>query len=304
MIQNRNIAVDAAIDITKIQGLGRMTFGETHYVAKSGLQGRSWIQQRAKGQFIHATLQAANDACVASRGDTIYMLPGHTETVSAAAAIALDKAGITIIGVGNGALMPTITLDTIISADIDIDAANIIIANVKFSANFADITAAIDVNATDFSLLGCKFAETATNMNALIWIQDAAAAASSRMTVDGCSAIALDASNTHFVNFAGTGDNHILKNNSLIGDWGTMALGGAGIVTNVRIVDNEIVNIATTTDGCINLAATTKGIVARNLLAGGAAVANGISADACLLAENYYQLVTADLSGLLDPANV
>ena len=124
------------------------------------------------------------------------------------------------------------------------------------------------------------------------------------MTVDGCSAIALDASNTHFVNFAGTGDNHILKNNSLIGDWGTMALGGAGIVTNVRIVDNEIVNIATTTDGCINLAATTKGIVARNLLAGGAAVANGISADACLLAENYYQLVTADLSGLLDPANV
>ena len=221
-----------------------------------------------------------------------------------AAAIALDKAGITIIGVGNGALMPTITLDTIISADIDIDAANIIIANVKFSANFADITAAIDVNATDFSLLGCKFAETATNMNALIWIQDAAAAASSRMTVDGCSAIALDASNTHFVNFAGTGDNHILMNNSLIGDWGTMALGGAGIVTNVRIVDNEIVNIATTTDGCINLAATTKGIVARNLLAGGAAVANGISADACLLAENYYQLVTADLSGLLDPANV
>jgi len=248
-----------------------------------------------------ATLDFALSLATADNDDVIYLLPGHAETVSAAAGLVIDVAGITIVGIGTGSKQPKITLDTIISADIDIDAADVVIENVHFSANFADITAAIDVNADDFTLRGCRFTETASAMNALIWIQDALATASDRITIEGCYAIALDAANTHFVNFAGTGDGHIIKCNTLIGDWGTMAIGGAGIVTNCVIVDNIISNAASDNDACINLAATTTGIVMRNLACGAAAQANGVTATACAVAENYYGVVSEDLSAILDP---
>ena len=56
-------------------------------------------------------------------------------------------------------------------------------------------------------------------------------------------AVMLDAANTHFVNFAGTGTGHRIIGNELIGDWGTMAIGGAGVVTNAVIRDNVISNV-------------------------------------------------------------
>lgn len=248
-----------------------------------------------------ATIDHALSLMTADQDDVMYLLPGHAETVSAAAGMVFDVAGITVIGIGEGTLQPKITLDTIISADIDISAANVTIENVAFSANFADITAAIDVNADDFTMRNCKFLETATDMNALIWIQDALATASDRITIEDCYALARDASNTHFINFAGTGDGHAIKGNTLIGDWGTIAIGGAGIVTNVVIIDNVLSNAASTNDACINLPATTTGIVMRNLCAGAAAQANGVTATACAVAENYYGVVSEDLSAILDP---
>ena len=110
----------------------------------------------------------SGDFPTASNGDVVYLLPGHAETVSAAAGIVCDIAGVTIIGIGTGTLRPKITFDTATTADMDIDAANTVIENIHFSANFADIVAPIDVNAQFCTIRGCRFSETATNMNALI----------------------------------------------------------------------------------------------------------------------------------------
>ena len=104
-----------------------------------------------------ATLDYAVGKCTASQGDVIYAMPGHAEVVSAAAGLALDVAGISIVGLGNGSLQPTVTLDTANTADVDVDAANVTVENIHFVANFADIAAAIDVNADDFTLRNCRF---------------------------------------------------------------------------------------------------------------------------------------------------
>lgn len=247
-----------------------------------------------------ATIDYAVGLCTANQGDIIYVMPGHAETLSAAAGIDADVAGISIIGLGKGSLRPQITMGTAATVDIDIDAANITIENLDFIAAFADITAAIDVNADDFTLRNCRFTET-TNLNFLVCVQDAAAGGSDRITIIGCRAHCPDAANTHFVNFAGTGDGHTVADNVLVGDWGTMAIGGAGVITNCYIAGNVISNAAATNDACINLAATATGIVVRNLACGGAAQANGITATACAIAENYYGVVTEDLSAILDP---
>jgi hypothetical protein len=248
-----------------------------------------------------ATIDYAVGLCTASKGDIIYVMPGHAETVSEAGELDLDVAGITIVGLGSGTLQPTVTLDTANTADVDVDAANITVENIHFRANFADIVAAIDVNSTDFTLRRCRFSEVTTNMNAKIWVQDAAAVGSSRITIEDCHCIALDAANTHFVNFAGTGDGHIVRNNILIGDWGTAAIGGAGVVTNAAVLDNRIYNAASDNDSCINFAATATGMVMGNLACGAAAQANGITATAMAIAQNYYGVISEDLSAILEP---
>lgn len=248
-----------------------------------------------------ATIDYAVGQCTASNGDIIYVMPGHAETVSAAGGLDLDVAGITIIGLGRGASQPTVTLDTANTADVDVDAADITVENLHFIAGFADIAVMIDVNADDFTLRNCRFSQSAVDLNGKICVQDAAAGGSDRITIEGCHAIMYDAANTHFVNFAGTGTGHIVRDNILIGDWGTMAIGGAGVVTYATVIDNVIYNAATDNDSCINFAATATGICMRNLCGGGAAQANGVTATAFAIAENYYGVISEDLSAILDP---
>lgn len=247
-----------------------------------------------------STIDAAFNAATASEGDIIFVMPGHAETIGLAG-IDADKIGVRVIGLGQGANRPVLTFNAEAS-DIDIDAASITMENLIFSANFADITAAIDVNADDFTLRNCRFQATATDMNFLIAVQDAAATASDRITIEGCTSHMLDASDTHFVNFAGTGDGHIIQDNILHGNWGTMCIGGAGVVTRCSILRNMIFNIATDADVCISMAATATGICAKNMCAGGHASQGIIPGDLGPL-DNHYVQSTTDLSGVLEPAS-
>lgn len=115
-----------------------------------------------------ATIDYAVGRCSASNGDIIYVMPGHAETVTAAGGLDLDVAGINVIGLGDGADQPTVTLTTIISADVDVDAANITVQNIHFVAGFADIDAAIDVNADNFTLDSCRMTGDNAGLNAKI----------------------------------------------------------------------------------------------------------------------------------------
>src|SRR5262245_26293874 len=49
-----------------------------------------------------ATLDYAIGQCTADQGDLIVVLPGHVETVTGAAGVALDVAGVTVLGLGAG----------------------------------------------------------------------------------------------------------------------------------------------------------------------------------------------------------
>src|SRR5690606_7104936 len=134
-----------------------------------------------------------------------------------------------------------------------------------------------------------------------ICVQDAAIGVSDFITIENCRAICSDAANTHFVDFSGTGAGHLARDPILTGGWGTMCIGGAGVVTNCTVIDNVISNAASTNDSCINFASTATGICMRNLCAGAASQGNGITATAMAIAENYYGVVSEDLSAILEP---
>ena len=248
-----------------------------------------------------ATIDYAVSLCNSAAGDVIYVMPGHTETVDGAGALALDVAGIHVIGIGEGTIQPILDM-TDDAATIAIDAANVTLEGFNIQMSSDDVAVVIDVNADDFTVRKCRFTQSAVDNAGTICVQDAAAGGSDRITIEDCHAIMYDATNTHFVNFGGTGTGHIVRRNVLIGDWGTIAVGGAGVITYVSIHDNYISNQAVTDDAGINISDTSPGIVANNRLGYGDAgdqttAVNAIVAS-CL--ENYVVDI-GDRSGVLDP---
>lgn len=111
-----------------------------------------------KGTFDRpfASIDYAVGRCTANKGDIIMVKPGHVETVSAAGGLALDVAGIAIVGMGTGSLRPTVNFTTVVGADMNIDAANITIVNMLFTGGIDALTGPIDINAADCALLNIE----------------------------------------------------------------------------------------------------------------------------------------------------
>jgi len=116
--------------------------------------------------LIQPTLTAAMTACTANRGDFIYLAPGFTLTVTSAVP-ALDKAGVTIVGMGNGLSRPTFTYGAA-AATINVSAANIRVLNCHFVANFDNVAAAFTLAAAkDFELNNNTFDDVSTILHYL-----------------------------------------------------------------------------------------------------------------------------------------
>lgn len=113
-----------------------------------------------------ATMQQAINSCTAGRGDKIYVLEGHAETVTATS-IALNVANVKVIGLGQGLGRPTFTYSTA-AATITVTGANCKWMNCHFVANFADVAAAFTVGAAkDFRLEGNSFVDTSAILDFL-----------------------------------------------------------------------------------------------------------------------------------------
>lgn len=95
-----------------------------------------------RGTFLDpfATLNyAVNTACVSGRGDIVFVMPGHRETISSATILTLNCAGVAVIGLGGGNMRPTFTFATATTANIPVRSSGVSIQNCLFLNNFADI---------------------------------------------------------------------------------------------------------------------------------------------------------------------
>lgn len=154
-------------------GLG---VGKTYYVSSAiaGSDGTS-------PDTAVATIVAATAKCVANQGDTVVVLPYHTENIAAATALSAI-AGIRIIGVGEGEARPKVTFTTANTATYSLAVANVTIENIIFIANFLSIAAAITLStAVGTRVVRCEFRETSNVLNFLNIVKSTGAA----NTVDG-----------------------------------------------------------------------------------------------------------------------
>lgn len=117
---------------------------------------------RPKATWV-AALRYLRSLNVTNRGDQIWLMPGHQETVRLAAGIPMNVAGVAVFGMGRGASRPRITFESDTAASILLSAANCSILNVVGIAGIAGLTQPFDVTADDCTLdIEWQDASTAT----------------------------------------------------------------------------------------------------------------------------------------------
>lgn len=214
------------------------------------------------GNRVFPTLAAmiADANTVASRGDVILVLPGHTETVVGAAGIALNEAGLTIIGLGSGSLRPTITFTTSTAASFDISSANSWIENIVFTCGIDAQLAMVNVTAADVTFMKCEFNTNSGTVGAVAGILTAATA--TRLRVEDCRFLgpAVNSGTTTTAQIKHeSGVDYIIKNNYFTGKM-TQAI--VNVATILRgVIDGNRFVVATGTVAITMAAASTPFIV-------------------------------------------
>jgi hypothetical protein len=178
------------------------------------------------------TIDFAVGRCIANQGDKIYVAAGHTESIIAAGGLDLDIAGITIIFLGEGSNRATIDFGTAVTADMDVDAANITLVNPRFTASIDALTGPIDVNAANFTIINGSYYD-GTSIDTTDCV--VAAATATGLKIHGFSYFIGDEGGTQkqsLIQLNGVDNCEI---------WGLYAAGdfGTGIVENVT---DEILN--------------------------------------------------------------
>ena len=235
-----------------------------------------------------ATIDYAVGRCTANNGDIILVAPGHSETIAAAGGIDLDVAGISVIGLGNGRERPTIAF-TATGSDIDVDAANIYIENLHIDMTGIDAVAGgIDVNAADFSLIGCDILMADSGGQATRGIVGATEA--DRMKIIGNTIRSTTAGAASAVNLVGTADGVTVAHNYIYGDFSVAAVenatGAGNVHTNLDIDTNYIQN-DNNGNWAIELVAASTGTIRNNHCVTDA-IATAVDWGGCSAFNNWY----------------
>jgi hypothetical protein len=178
-----------------------------------------------KGTFDRpfGTIDYAIGRCTASRGDIIMVKAGHTETISAAAGIALDVIGVAIIGTGTGGLRPTINF-TATTSTFTISAANCTIYNLLLTGGIDAVVSPVVISAADVAILNCEYRDVTGQCTDGILTT----AAANRLLIDGFRYDGDTAAGTNAGIAIVGGDGIVIKNLRMDGNF---AVGGIDVRT-------------------------------------------------------------------------
>lgn len=224
---------------------------------------------------VYNTVDAAVGACTADQGDTIYVMPGHTEDVIANS-IDLDVAGITVICIGTGGNIPYFSFITADTSEITVNAADVRWVGGYFFANILNCSTAFQVDAAkDFWLEDAVFEDSAENLNFLSIVTTTTTDNDADgMHVVNCYWASLDTAALAFVSILGNADRVLIQNNvvdmAATNDVGHFITLAAKNVIGFRVLDNVCVVVGAT-DAAVGIFGTgsgtaSSGIIGRNLV--------------------------------------
>lgn len=220
------------------------------------------------------TIDYAIGRCTASKGDVIIVMPGHTESIAAAGGIAADVAGISIIGLGQGSLRPTITLGTATAASFTVSAANVTIDNLLFTSALDNVATVFTVSANDCTIKNCEFRDATDALHFLSCILTGTVDnGADGLAVVNCKRWALAAGALAFVSILGNCNRLLLKDNWVqsagTGDVGHFVIMAAKVCLDALIIGN-ICNVLGAANASVGVfmtgdSTTSTGVLAYNL---------------------------------------
>jgi hypothetical protein len=249
-----------------------------------------------------ATIDYAVGLCTANKGDRIYVMPGHAETIATSTACVLDVAGIRIIGIGHGTLKPVLTFSATASI-LSITAANCWLENVRIVSDIDNCVTAISLGASaDGSVLkDVTIVDGASNKEFLIGI--AIAAACGDVIIDGLKVCGLAGGATSCIVTAGAADRLTIRDSVIMGTFSAAALDiSVAASANLAVFNNKIVNRDTSAGLCFKGHATNTGFLWGNFVAGVKNNTETINTPGTLVCGENYGTDVAAASAILTPA--
>lgn len=236
-----------------------------------------------------ATLDYAIGLCTASKGDTIYVMPGHAETIAATDGFDADVAGIRIIGIGWGALRPTFTF-TATDSQVNIGAHNVTIENLRFVGGISAVVAGVQVEGvTDATFRNCEWYWGGTTGYDFV-ISLELEAGSSRATIENCRFLAEPAvaGAASAIKLTGASHNVVIRNDEFMGDYSVACVNGITTLSQGLMVLSNLFHNTDAGEPYLEVLTGTTGVIAdnRGLASGGTIAANAV-ADAMAHCENF-----------------
>lgn len=187
-----------------------------------------------------ATLGYAITRATADNGDTILVMPGHAQTLTAA--VAVNVAGLKIIGLGEGDSRPQFTVN-FAGDGLNVTAANQLIANLYFNEmTDASATAMINIAAARVRVQSCHFDLGANDLECIT----ITAAGDNAVLEDNQFLVTADGPD-EAISIEGAADNLIIRRNlfnggSTTNEWDAAAVNfNANTPLNCLLEDNTFV---------------------------------------------------------------
>lgn len=285
-----------------LMGAGPLiTSGKVFWV--SSVSGRNSPDYGSSPETPFASIVYAVTKCVTNRGDMIVVMPLHQESITAAGTLTISKNGISVVGLGNPNVRPSINFSALVGATVAVSGVGVSFQNVTFNyAGIDAITTGVNITGTDANFIGCFFRMGNAGAQATRAVTLSAAAANALFR--RCRFSFVDAGATHCIYTAGAVDNLTVEECVFVGDCTTAAIhNDTAAATNLVIINNLFRILGTGKSVVVHAAAT--GIIANNhtqitanIVAGGS-----MTAAACLKSNNLAQ-ETAGIaaSTVVDPA--
>lgn len=272
------------------------TTGSVFFVHSSGSNGNDGKSPDAPV----ATIDYAVGLCTANKGDLIIVMPGHAEAVTSTS-LAVDVAGISIIGLGRGSLRPTLTFSAT-SSIITVSATNCLLQNLVLVGNVDNIVTGISLTATaDGAILrDIEMKDGAANKEFLVGI--AIAAACDDVTIEGFRFYGLAGGATGAIEAAGAANRFKLLRSYIRGQFSSQTVDlAAAASTDIEIGWNTIINIDTGAGLGVVAHASSTGFAHDNRITNLKDTVAGISGAGLAFAENYCSNAL-NASGIIVPA--
>lgn len=249
-----------------------------------------------------------------NRGDTIVLLPGHVEAIDTSNIVNISRLGVSIIGLGTGVRQPQLSLNTAVGSTVTVSVAAVTFQNIRFTANFDNVTAMVTAASTGLTFIDCLFDEgTATNAS---WSTVVAPSANTANLVDGlslirCKVVGNDATDNDIpVNLTGNTANLTVEGSYLKAAVNStnplLGCANTAVLSNLLVQGNNLFRLGTSGACLINFQGSGHtGIIAENKgRCAVAAVANVVGTLVCNGAGFLQNFVTgeANKSGILVPA--